>query len=152
MILDDKYSSFKTKKINNIIPFTIQFSTNVKSQTVILICSHILNIGNFSHCFFLFCSEGSNLNLGSLVNIVLLDCDTNLTYFVICYVILFVAVNKLLIHSWLFFRNDFQCRNEIQVFSILTKSISNCSDCFFFFSTKIILLIFFELPQLNFFE
>ena len=68
MILDDKNLSFKTKKINNIISVTIQFSTNVKSETVILICSHIFIVGNFSYCFFLFCSEGSNLKLGSLVN------------------------------------------------------------------------------------
>ena len=34
-ILDDRYLNFKTKKINNTLFFTLQFSTNVKSPKLL---------------------------------------------------------------------------------------------------------------------
>ena len=78
------------------------------------------------HGFILFCGEQSNLNVGRFVNIALLDRDTNLSSIVCCYVKHFVAVGKLLIHSRLFVRSEFQYRNESKVFSIVNNSISNC--------------------------
>ena len=51
-----------------------------------------------------------------------------------CYVIHFVAFGKLLMHSWLLVRNDFQNRDEFKVLNIVKNSISNCWDCFFFFT------------------
>ena len=85
-----------------------------------------------------------------LVNIVLLDRETNLCSIVSCYFIHFVAVGKLLIHNLFLVRSEFQYRNESKVFSIVNNSISNCRDCFSFFFKKIELLSFFELSQLNF--
>ena len=43
-----------------------------------------VNIGNLFYCFILFCSEESNLNVARLINIVLLDRDTNLSSIVSC--------------------------------------------------------------------
>ena len=68
------------------------------------------------------------------VIIVLLDRDTNMSSIVSCYVIHFVAVGKLLMHSWLLVRNDFQNRDEFKVLNIVKNSISICWDCFFFFT------------------
>ena len=63
------------------------------------IVQSIVDIGNLFHCFVLFCSEESNLSVGRFDNIVLLNRDTNLSSFMSCYVIHFVVVGKLLIHS-----------------------------------------------------
>ena len=43
-----------------------------------------VNISNLFYCFIIFCSEKSNLNVGRLINIVLLDRDTNLSSIVSC--------------------------------------------------------------------
>ena len=107
----------------------------------------IVDIGNLFHCFNLFCSEEANLNVGTFVKIVLLDRGTNLPSIVSCYVKHFFTAVKLLIHSWLFARNEFQHSNESKVFSILNNLISNCRDCFSFFFTEINFMPFMSCPN-----
>ena len=111
----------------------------------------IVDIGNLFHCFVLFCSGESNLNVGRLFNIVLLSRDTNFCSNTSCYVKHFVAAGKLLIHFWLSANSEFQHRKEIKVFSIVNNSRSNCRNCFSVF-TKSDLISIYELPQLIFLE
>ena len=59
----------------------------------------IVDICNLLQVFIFLCNEESNLNVGWLAHVVLLDCDTHPPHVVRCYVTHFVAVGKLLIHS-----------------------------------------------------
>ena len=64
----------------------------------------IVDIGNLFYCSLLFCLDEPNLIVGKFNNNVRLDRDTNLSSTICYYVVRFIAVGKLLIHSWLFVR------------------------------------------------
>ena len=67
----------------------------------------IVDIGFLFHCYTLFFIKEPNLNEGRLANNVLLDRYTNFCSIIVCFVPQFVAVGKLLIHSWPFVRSKF---------------------------------------------
>ena len=60
----------------------------------------LFDLGNLLHCFILFCKEESNLKVGWLVNIVILDCDTDPPLAVCCLVIHRIAARKFLLHGF----------------------------------------------------
>ena len=75
---EEREYNYTAKNINNTYFCTLQLSATIKSPKLgqfFGLDQSIIDKGNLFQCF---CSEESNLNIGRLVNVVLLDHDPNL--------------------------------------------------------------------------
>ena len=118
----------QTKQVEALLRLTVMNKHKVSQnlEKFFHFVQSIVDIGYLFHCFIFIWKKEWYLNVGWFVQIVLLDCDTQLPDIACCYSIYSIRDVELLIHSWFFARFGFIFRYESNLFSIVINGITDC--------------------------